>query len=126
MQHRLHFLMSVCAYIVTGPIPARGKAGLMAMKNEPGYPQVSSHPKWGFSKTFLGGEELQRKTPFESSVMENVFFKLLCPVVIHAQSAIECALQLHPLMQARLDDISSIKLVTHEITMRNIVKSGPL
>ncbi len=102
------------------------RLALMAMKNEPGYPQVFSHPKLGFSKSFLGGEELRRKVAFGSSVMENVFFKLVGPVVIHAQSAIECALQLHPLVHERLGDIASIKLMTHEVTIRNIVKSGPL
>ena len=102
------------------------RLALMAMKNEPGYPQVFSHPQWGFSKTFLGGEGLQRKIRFGSSVMENVFFKLLCPVVIHAQSAIECAVQLHPLVQPRLDEISAIKVVTHKITIQRIAKSGPL
>ncbi len=102
------------------------RMALMALKNEPGYPQAFSHPKWGFSKTFLGGESPRRDMPFGSSVMENVFFKLLCPVVIHAQSSIECALKLHPLVQARLDDISGIKVATHKITMQKIVKTGPL
>ncbi len=102
------------------------RMALMAVKNEPGYPQVFSHPKWGFSQTFLGGEAPRRDVPFGSAVMENVFFKLLCPVVIHAQSSIECALKLHPKVQARLDDISGIKVATHKITMQKIVKTGAL
>ncbi len=102
------------------------RLALMALRNEPGYPQVLSHPQWGFGKTFLGGKTPQRGDAFGTMVMENVFFKLLCPVVIHAQSAIECALQLHPLVQARLDDIAQIRLVTHKETMRRIDKRGPL
>ena len=102
------------------------RLALMALKGEPGYPQAFSHPQWGFAKTFLGGELPQRRTPFGTAVMENVFFKLLAPVVIHAQSSIECALALHPEVRARLDDIAGIQVATHRITMEKIVKTGPL
>jgi 2-methylcitrate dehydratase len=98
----------------------------MAVKGEPGYPQAFSHPQWGFSKSFLGGEAPARATPFGTMVMENVFFKLLVPVVIHAQSSIECALQLHPLVKDRVDDIAEIRVATHRITLQKIVKTGPL
>ena len=102
------------------------RLALLALKGEPGYPQAFSHPKWGFSKTFLGGAEPRRDLSFGSGVMEDVFFKLLCPVVIHAQSSIECALELSPRVRDRLDDIASIHLTTHKITMEKIVKTGPL
>ena len=102
------------------------RLALMARKGEPGYPQAFSHPTWGFAKTFLGGEMPPRKTPFGTNVMENVFFKLLVPVVIHAQSSIECALALHPKVRGRIDDIAEIDVATHRITMEKIVKTGPL
>jgi len=102
------------------------RLALMAVKGEPGYPQAFSHPQWGFAQTFLGGAAPGRATPFGTMVMENVLFKLLVPVVIHAQSSIECALELHPRVQGRLDDIASIRVSTHRITMEKIVKSGPL
>ena len=102
------------------------RLALMAVKGEPGYPQAFSHPRWGFSKTFLGGEAPPRATPLETAVMENVFFKLLVPVVIHAQSSIECALALHPRVRGRIDDIASIQVATHRITLEKIVKTGPL
>jgi 2-methylcitrate dehydratase len=102
------------------------RLALMAAKGEPGYPQAFSHPKWGFAKSFLGGEMPKRATPFTTGVMENVFFKLLVPVVIHAQSSIECALDLHPRVKDRLEDIAAIQVATHRITMEKIVKTGPL
>ena len=102
------------------------RLAMMAVKGEPGYPQVLSHPKWGFSRVFLAGGELQRGGPFGSSVMENVVFKILCPLVIHAQSAIECALKLYPVVQPRLDELSVIKLMSHRRTLDAIDKTGPL
>jgi 2-methylcitrate dehydratase len=102
------------------------RLALMALKGEPGYPQVISHPKWGFARTFLGGELPARRTPFGTAVMENVFFKLAAPVVIHAQSAVECALALHPGASGRLEDIAAIRIATHGVAMEKIVKSGPL
>jgi len=102
------------------------RLALMALKDEPGYPQVFSHPKWGFSKIFLGGVQPRRDVPFGSGVMENVFFKLLCPVVIHAQSSIECAFKLHPMVRKRLDEIASIEVTTHQMTVSKIAKTGPL
>jgi len=102
------------------------RLALMAMKGEPGYPQAYSHPRWGFSTTFLNGEAPPRATPLGTAVMENVFFKLLVPVVIHAQSSIECALELHPKVRGRIDDIAAIQVATHRITMEKIVKTGPL
>ncbi|MEO7727349.1 MAG: 2-methylcitrate dehydratase, partial [Burkholderiales bacterium] len=79
----------------------------------------------GFSKSFLGGREFT-VGEFGAAVMEGVLFKILCPVVIHAQSAIECALQLHPQALARLDDVAAIKLDVHVETFNKINKAGPL
>jgi 2-methylcitrate dehydratase len=102
------------------------RLALMAMKGEPGYPQVLSHPKWGFSQAFFGGTEIRLGGRLGTGVMQNVLFKILAPVVIHAQSAIECALKLHPAVSARLDDVSAIALTTHARTLRTIDKTGPL
>jgi 2-methylcitrate dehydratase len=102
------------------------RLALMATKGEPGYPQVLTHPQWGFYKHFLGGEIPKRGMPFGTHVMENAFFKLAGPVVIHAQSAIECALQLHPTVHSRLDEIASIAIATHHEPYTKINKSGPL
>lgn len=108
------------------------RLALMAVKGEPGYPQVLSHPKWGFNKTRLGnsalggGGEFKRGGEFGTQVMENVVFKIAGPVVIHAQSAIECALELSPRVRDRIDSIAAIRLHAHRRTMDTIDKSGPL
>ncbi len=101
------------------------RLALMAIKGEPGYPQVLTQPKWGFNKSFLGGREFTMG-PLGTAVMEGVLFKILCPVVIHAQSAIECALQLYPAVHARLDDIAAIELDVHVETFNKINKTGVL
>ncbi len=102
------------------------RLALMAVKGEPGYPQVLSHPKWGFCKTRLGGAEFKRGAEFGSMVMENVIFKIMGPVVIHAQSSIECALEVSARVRERLDDIAEIRLFTHQRTLETIDKKGPL
>jgi len=98
----------------------------MAARGEPGYPQVLTHPKWGFNKTFMGGQALKLGGALGSRVMENVVFKILGPVVIHAQSAIECARQVYPAVKGRLDDIAEIRLASHARTLSAIDKKGPL
>ena len=98
----------------------------MAVKGEPGYPEVLTHPKWGFNKVFLGGNAFAGAREYGTLVMENVLFKLQCPVVIHAQSAIECALRLHAAVRDRIEDIAKIELVSHQRTLRTIDKRGPL
>ena len=99
---------------------------LMAVRGEPGYPQVLSHPKWGFNQTRMGGAEFKRGGEFGTRVMENVIFKIMGPVVIHAQSSIECALTLSPRVRDRLNDIASIRLTSHKRTLETIDKTGPL
>jgi len=102
------------------------RLALMAIKGEPGYPEVLTHPQWGFYKHFLDGHVHQRGAPFGTHVMEHTTFKLAGPVVIHAQSAIECALRLHPAVHRRLDDMAAININTHHETYKKINKSGPL
>ncbi len=102
------------------------RLALMCVKGEPGYPQVLSHPKWGFCKTRMGGAEFKRGGEFGSMVMENVIFKIMGPVVIHAQSSIECGLAVSARVRDRLDDIAEIRLFTHQRTLETIDKKGPL
>jgi 2-methylcitrate dehydratase len=58
--------------------------------------------------------------------MENVLFKISFPAEFHAQTAVECAMQLHPLVKDRLADIEKITIRTHESAIRIIDKKGPL
>src|ERR1700687_5039632 len=58
--------------------------------------------------------------------MENVLFKISYPAEFHAQTAVECAMQLHPLVVARLAEIERIVIETQEPGVRIIDKTGPL
>jgi 2-methylcitrate dehydratase PrpD len=58
--------------------------------------------------------------------MENVLFKISFPAEFHAQTAVECAMQLHPRVKERLSDIAKITIRTHESAIRIIDKQGPL
>ena len=58
--------------------------------------------------------------------MENILFKICFPAEFHAQTAVECALQLHPQVKDRLDEIERIELRTQESAIRIISKNGPL
>jgi len=57
---------------------------------------------------------------------ENVLFKISFPAEFHAQTAVECAMQLHPLVRDRLGEIRRITIRTHESAIRIIDKQGPL
>jgi 2-methylcitrate dehydratase len=58
--------------------------------------------------------------------MENVLFKISFPAEFHAQTAVECAFQLHAQVKNRLDQIEKIVITTQESAIRIIDKSGPL
>jgi 2-methylcitrate dehydratase len=58
--------------------------------------------------------------------MENVFFKVSYPAEFHAQTAVECAMQLHPLVKDRSADVERIIIRTQESAIRIIDKKGPL
>jgi 2-methylcitrate dehydratase len=58
--------------------------------------------------------------------MENILFKISFPAEFHGQTAVECAMQLHPLVRTRLADIRRITIRTHESAIRIIDKQGPL
>ncbi|HEX2828699.1 MAG TPA: 2-methylcitrate dehydratase [Burkholderiales bacterium] len=97
---------------------------MMAVAGEPGYPQVLSHPVWGFNRHFLDGKALQLG-PVSDRVIQGVQYKFY-PAVVHVQSQVECAIALHPKVKDRLDDIASIAIETHREPMAKISKTGPL
>ncbi|HET9843143.1 MAG TPA: 2-methylcitrate dehydratase, partial [Gammaproteobacteria bacterium] len=61
-----------------------------------------------------------------SYVMENILFKISYPAEFHGQTAVECALKLHPKVKNNLENIKSMKLITQESGFRIINKIGPL
>lgn len=100
--------------------------GLMALKGEMGYPSALSAKTWGFYDALFRGEPFRVSRPYGSYIMENVLFKIAYPAGFHAQSAVECAIQLHPLVRDRLSDIERIELDTHLACVRVLAKTGPL
>lgn len=98
----------------------------MTMQGEIGYPSVLNVKKWGFYDAIMQGKPLKFGRPFGTYVMENVLFKISYPAEFHSQTAVECAVKLHPLVKDKIDQIERIDLTTHESAIRIISKSGPL
>ncbi len=99
---------------------------LMAMKGEMGYPSVLSADGWGFCDVLFKGKSFVRRQPYGTYVMENILFKIAFPAEFHAQTAVECAFELHGRVKDRLDEIDEITITTHESAIRIISKTGPL
>ena len=102
------------------------RLALIARTGEMGYPSVLTAKTWGFYDVLFKGAPFKFDRSYGSYVMENVLFKISFPAEFHAQTAVECAMQLHPLVRDRLADIRRITIRTHESAIRIIDKQGPL
>lgn len=102
------------------------RLALVTMAGEMGYPSALTAKTWGFQDVSFKGNALKLGRPLGSYVMEHVLFKISFPAEFHAQTAVECALQLHPRVKGRLDQIERVEMTTHESAIRIIDKSGPL
>jgi len=102
------------------------RLALFTMKGEMGYPSVLTAKTWGFYDVAFKGNPFKFQRPYGSYVMENVLFKISYPAEFHSQTAVECAIKLHPQIKDRLDSIEKITLTTHESAIRIISKTGPL
>jgi 2-methylcitrate dehydratase len=91
-----------------------------------GYPSTLTAKQWGYYDVLFKGKPFTLGRPFGSYVMENVLFKISFPAEFHAQTAVECAIQLHDRVKHRLNDIVKVTITTHESAIRIIDKSGPL
>jgi 2-methylcitrate dehydratase len=110
-----------------GDATARGvQHALMALKGEMGYPSVLSAKTWGFCDVLFDGKPVVLAQPLGCYVMENVLFKISFPAEFHAQTAVEAAIRLHPVIKGRLEEIARVELTTHESAIRIIDKQGPL
>jgi 2-methylcitrate dehydratase len=96
------------------------------MTGEIGYPSALSAQKWGFCDVLFGGKPLSFPQGYGSYVMENILFKISFPAEFHAQTAVECAMQIHPQLAGRLGDVKEIVIETQEPGVRIIDKTGPL
>ena len=99
---------------------------LNAVKGCVGYPSALSAKTWGFYDVAFKGKAFEFERPFGTYVMDNVLFKISFPAEFHAQTAVECAMKLHPLVAGRLDQIEKIVIRTQEAGVRIIDKTGPL
>jgi 2-methylcitrate dehydratase len=108
------------------------RLALMTMKGEMGYPTALTAKTWGFYDVLFNGKAFAFQRPYGSYVMENVLFKISFPAEFHAQTAVECAFELHPQVKDKLDSLEKIEqidrivLTTHESAIRIIDKQGPL
>ena len=102
------------------------RLALIALTGEMGYPAALSTKTWGFHDVSFRGNPVKLARPLTSYVMEHILFKISFPAEFHAQTAVECAMQLHPLVRDRLDQIERVELTTHESAIRIIDKTGPL
>ncbi len=99
---------------------------LMALTGEMGYPSALSARTWGFYDVLFKGKPFSLPQSFGSYVMENVLFKISYPAEFHAQTAVECAMSLHPLVCDRIAEIERVVIETQEPGVRIIDKTGPL
>jgi 2-methylcitrate dehydratase len=99
---------------------------LWAMTGEMGYASALTAPTWGFQDSLFRGKPITLARPLGGYVMENILFKVSFPAEFHGQTAVEAALQLHPQVRGRFDQIERIRIETQESAVRIIAKSGPL
>ena len=110
-----------------GDATSRGvRLALMAMQGEMGYPSALTAKTWGYYDVLFHGKPFTMGRDLGSYVMENVLFKISFPAEFHAQTAVECAIQLHDRVKTRLEEIDKVILSTQESAIRIIDKSGPL
>ena len=102
------------------------RLAFIALSGEMGYPSALSAKTWGFQDVLFKGKPVTIAQPLGSYVMENVLFKISFPAEFHAQTAVECAMQLHPQVQSRIEAIEKIVIETQEPGVRIIDKTGPL
>lgn len=104
----------------------------MTMQGEMGYPSALTAKTWGFYDVLFKGNAFKFQRSYGSYVMEQVLFKISFPAEFHAQTAVECALQLNQQVGNRLQTmeqinaIDKIVITTHESAIRIIDKTGPL
>jgi 2-methylcitrate dehydratase len=102
------------------------RLALIARTGEMGYPSVLTARTWGFYDALFRGQPFKVSRPYGSYVMEHVLFKISFPAEFHAQTAVEAAVKLHPLVSDRLAQVRKVTIRTQESAVRIIDKRGPL
>lgn len=102
------------------------RLAMMVLKGQEGYPSALSAKGWGFYDVLFKGKSFSLPQPFGSYVMENILFKISYPAEFHAQTAVECAINIHQKIKDKLNDIQSVHLKTQASGFRIINKEGKL
>lgn len=106
---------------------ARGlQLAFRVLAGAPGCGTVLTDPEWGMEARQFNGKPFTLARPLASHVMENLLFKAAYPGVVHAQTALEAAIVLHPSVRDRLDTVDRIHLRSYATAIRITSKSGPL
>jgi len=110
-----------------GDAAARGTwLALMTLRGESGYAAALTAKTWGFYAVHNKGRAFRFQRPYGTYVIENVQYKISYPAGIHAQTAAEAAIRLHPGLSGRLDDIRRVDIWTHRYALAILDKTGPL
>jgi len=110
-----------------GDATARGAfLSYLTMRGEMGYKEALSAKEWGVSDVLFKGKEIALARPLKEYVIDHILFKVRHPAEFHAQTAVEAALELHPQVKNRLDDIEKIEIHTHASAIKIIHKEGKL
>lgn len=99
---------------------------MLAMRGEMAYATALTATTWGFYDVLFQGRSFEVPRAYGTSIVKEIQFKVAVPTVFNSQTAAECALVLHPLVRARLDEIVRIVIHAHETTVRLNAKTGPL
>ncbi len=97
----------------------------MAVKGEMGYPSVLTAKQYGFYDARFRGKPFKFQRPYRDYVIRHSMFKFVT-AGMHSQSAVECALRLHPLVKDRLGEIKRIVIHSQRALMGVMDKTGPL
>lgn len=101
------------------------RLALLASKGEAGYPSVLTETYFGLYDARFGGKPFKFGQTFGDYIIQNSMFKLV-PAGMHAQSAVECAFRLHPLVKNRLADIARVEVRSDAYLLNFMDRTGPL
>ena len=101
------------------------RLAMMCVKGEMGYPTILTAKKYGFYDARFGGKPFKFQRPYGDYVIQHSMFKFVA-AGMHSQSAVECALRLHPLVKNRIEDIERIEMHSQAWLMGIMYKTGPL
>ncbi|MBI2792897.1 MAG: bifunctional 2-methylcitrate dehydratase/aconitate hydratase [Gammaproteobacteria bacterium] len=102
------------------------RLAMLTLQGEIGYPSALTAKQWGFQDVSFQGKDISFARDLGCYVMENILFKIAYPAEFHAQTAVECALNLHQDVKDKLSKINKIVITTHQAAMRIINKTGLL